>query len=175
MLIVFLSFFITFPALSNASELSGAPSASETANVAQEIRSIIRGSQASNGVWAVSVRDERGQVIIDIDASTLMRTASNSKLFSSVAILKGLGPDFTFKTRIYGDGELIGDVWHGDIHIVGSGDPSIDGLFYDDDAMFVFNALIDQLKDHGISRIEGDVFGNEHLFDDVRYPTPSRG
>lgn len=170
LLIFLLLLGIPIPAFSNSSESFSIFPATKFANAAQEIRSIIRNSQASNGVWAVSVRDERGQVIIDIDASTLMRTASNSKLFTSAGILKGLGPDFTFKTRIYGDGELIGDVWYGDIHIVGSGDPSIDGLFYDDDAMFVFNSLINQLKEYGITRIEGDVFGNEHLFDDVRYP-----
>lgn len=142
----------------------------ESPAVTQQIYDIIGGTQASNAVWAVSVRDQSGHSIIDIDASTLMRTASNSKLFSAAGILNGLGPDFTFKTRVYGDGEQIDNVWYGDIHIVGSGDPSIDKYFYDDDALFVFNSLIDQLKEKGITRIQGDVFGNEHLFDDVRYP-----
>jgi len=136
----------------------------------QQIVEVIQGSAASNAVWAVSVRDSTGRSIIELDASRLMRVASNAKLFSSAGVLTGLGPDFTFKTHIYGDGELIDGVWHGDIHILGSGDPSIDKYFYNDDPLFVFNSLISQLKEKGITRIQGDVFGNESAFDAVRYP-----
>ncbi len=134
------------------------------------IRDLISFSDASNAVWTVSVRDSTGSSVIDIDAPMLMRIASNSKLFTSAAVMKGLGPDFRFTTRIYGQGELRDSVWYGDIHFAGSGDPSIDKHHYANDTLYVFNRMIDQLKEYGIRSIRGDVFANESLFDDIRYP-----
>ncbi|AXJ01625.1 D-alanyl-D-alanine carboxypeptidase [Cyclonatronum proteinivorum] len=144
--------------------------ASELASVAERIEALISQSVTADAVWAVSVRSEAGEELVRLNSNTPMRMASNSKLFVTAGLLHGLGPTFRFRTTIYGDGELVGDVWEGDIHIAGAGDPSIDKYHYDDDAMHVFDALIRQLQERGITHISGDIFGNEGLFDDVRYP-----
>lgn len=140
------------------------------ASVADRIHSLIAQSVTSDAVWAVSVRNEAGEELVTLNSRTPMRMASNSKLFITAALLHGLGPDFRFRTVLYGDGRLVDGVWLGDLHFAGSGDPSIDKHHYDDDAMYVFNSFIRQLRDQGITRITGDVFGNESLFDDIRYP-----
>ncbi|MFW6348390.1 MAG: D-alanyl-D-alanine carboxypeptidase, partial [Cyclonatronaceae bacterium] len=136
-----------------------------------DIRALISTNAAKDAVWSMSVRDESGSVVVDIDSRRMQRTASNSKLFVSAALLLELGPHFRYTTSIYGDGRISEDGnWLGDLHIIGSGDPSINGDFYDDDAFYVFDSFIEQLQQAGINAVYGDVFGNEALFDDQPYP-----
>ncbi|MCH8567845.1 MAG: D-alanyl-D-alanine carboxypeptidase/D-alanyl-D-alanine-endopeptidase [Balneolales bacterium] len=144
--------------------------APEFSRVHSAILDLVYSNPASNAIWSVSLRDSLGNEVIDVDASKMMRLASNSKLFTSAGILAGLGPDFRFETRIYADGYLDEDRWVGDIHIIGAGDPSIDKHFYNDDPLYVFNSLISQIQEAGINSISGSVFNNESLFDDIRYP-----
>ncbi len=136
----------------------------------QLLTRLITEHEYNQSVWSISVRDSSGTEIISVNSDKLMRIASNSKLFISGAVLSGLGPDFTFTTSVYGDGELRDSLWVGDIFIIGSGDPSIDGNFYEDNPFFVFDSIIDQLLEMGIEAIDGNIYGNEALFDDVRYP-----
>jgi len=139
-------------------------------HVQSKIHNFIENSTTRTGLWSVSVRDTLGNHLLEINSDHLIRPASNTKLLTSAAILDGLGSDFTFRTYIYGDGILQDSTWIGDIHIAGSGDPSIDGEFYEDDPFFAFNSLIDQIREFGINRIEGNLYGNESLFDDIPYP-----
>lgn len=139
-------------------------------SVQSQVNQMIAHNPANQAVWGVSLRDKSGAEVISHQSRTMMRTASNSKLFVSASLLDILGPDKRFETIIYGDGELIDSTFYGSLFIVGSGDPSIDGYFFGDDPLYVFNALINQLKDLGITQIQGDLHGNESLFDDIRYP-----
>lgn len=136
-----------------------------------DMRQAIGSSAAADAVWSVAVRDETGRLVAEVDPARMHRIASNSKLFVAAGLLLELGPDFRHKTRIYGDGRLDEHgVWQGDLHIIGSGDPSIDGHFYDDDAFYVFDAFIEQLREAGIESVHGNIFGNDGLFDDLPYP-----
>lgn len=139
-------------------------------DVRWQITEAINQSVTSNAVWAFSLRDKNGDEVISLDSKKLMRMASNSKLYVSAAILDILGPGFRFETVLYGDGELRDSVWVGDFHFAGSGDPSIDGEHYNDNPLFVFDRFITQLADTGIREVRGDIYGNESLFDDIRYP-----
>lgn len=135
------------------------------------IREAISSSMAQNAVWSMAVRSQTGALLVDIDSHRLQRIASNSKLLVSAALLLELGPEFRYTTSIYGDGRLDENgTWRGDLHLIGSGDPSIDGHFYDDDAFHVFDHFIEQLREAGIKAIHGDVFGNEAFFDEQPYP-----
>lgn len=163
------AFWAEHPAAAETDENRTAASAG-TAALQDRISALIAQSVSADAVWSVSVRNAAGEELAAISSSTPMRMASNSKLFITTALLHGLGPDFRFRTTLYGDGRLVDGVWLGDVHIAGSGDPSIDKYHYDDDAMYVFNSFIRQLREQGITRITGDIFGNESLFDDVRYP-----
>lgn len=136
----------------------------------QKIHQLIDRSMVSNSLWAVVVRDSLNQPLVDINSTAIIRPASNIKLLTSAAIMDELGTDFRFSTKLYGNGNLVDNVWHGDIHFLGGGDPTIDGRFYDEDPLQVFNYFIDKLLEMGIMKVEGDLFGNESLFDDIRYP-----
>ena len=72
----------------------------------------------STAPWSVSVLDERGQLLADINGWLPRIPASNQKLISSAFALDRLGPDFLLETQLlrHGDGSL---------EIVGEGDPDL--------------------------------------------------
>lgn len=160
--------FLLFPLLILSLQFSF-PDTSN-AQLSKEIGTIIETSRASNAFWAVQIRDSQGNLIEDLNGNKLIRPASNLKLLTSAALLSRLGPDFYFETTLYGRGEQLDNVWIGDLVIEGVGDPSIDGIFYNDDPLHVFEKWVNTLISRGISRIEGDIFGFDGLFDDVPYP-----
>jgi len=72
----------------------------------------------STAPWSVSVLDERGQLLADINGWLPRIPASNQKLISSAFALDRLGPDFRLETQLlrHSDGRL---------EIVGEGDPDL--------------------------------------------------
>ncbi len=68
--------------------------------------------------WSVSVLDERGQLLADINGWLPRIPASNQKLISSAFALDRLGPDFRLKTELLRHGD-------GNLEIVGEGDPDL--------------------------------------------------
>lgn len=149
--------------------LGVSPGHSQT-QVSDTILNLITTSRASNALWAVQVRDGSGKVIESYNADKIIRPASNLKLISSGAYLDILGPKFRFSTKLYGHGMQSDSIWTGDLVVEGSGDPSIDGTFYEDDPLFLFEKWTEILKRKGIKKINGNLVGYDGLFDDVPYP-----
>ncbi len=140
------------------------------AQVSSQIEYIIDRSQANNAFWVVQVRDSSGNVLEDLNGDKLIRPASNLKLVSSGAFLENLGPDYTFQTVLYGRGYQDGDRWRGDLIIKGAGDPSINGEFYNDDPLFLFEKWYQVFDSLGITHIDGNLVAFDGMFDDVPYP-----
>lgn len=140
------------------------------AQISPEILSIIENSRASDAYWGVQVRDQDGRLVENLNGDKLIRPASNLKLITAGAVLDRLGTDYRFATHLYGSGELVDSVWIGDLFIRGSGDPTISGLFYDDNSLYVFEKWVAALKEMGIQKVDGDLFGYDGLFDDIPYP-----
>jgi len=99
--------------------------------------------------------------------------ASVEKLYTSVALLRKLGPDARLRTSVLGTGHLGPDgIWHGDLYLRGGGDPTFgDGAFnrvfelgYGPTAL----ELVRQLTRAGIRRVTGMVIGDPSLFDSRR-------
>ncbi len=134
-----------------------------------EISTIIENSRASSAVWSVQVRDSSGNLLEDLNGNKLMRPASNFKLVTSAAYLEKLGADYQFRTTLYGRGEQIENRWVGDLIIEASGDPGINGLFTDGNALFLFEKWVHILHERGIRQIDGNLIGFDGLFDDVPY------
>lgn len=134
------------------------------------IEQIIDTSKDSNAYWSMCVRDTTGKILLDIHDKKLMTPASNMKLLTSAAILNELGPNFRFRTTIYGKGHLADSTWDGEMYIVGRGDPSISGDFYDGDTFHVFDEFQHQLDSLGIKGLNGYLIGDDSYFDDQHYP-----
>ena len=99
--------------------------------------------------------------------------ASVEKLYTTVALLGELGPDARLETTVVGDGHLgPGGVWHGNLYLVGGGDPTLgDGSFnrtWEQGFGPTANELVRQLIHDRIRRVTGWVIGDAALFDDLR-------
>ena len=105
--------------------------------------------------------------------------ASVEKLYTSLAVLRELGPDATLQTKVLGAGSLGSrGVWHGDLYLVGGGDPTFGDQGFNRTWEFGYgptaSQLANQLQAHGIRRVTGAVIGDGSLFDG-RVGPPSTG
>jgi D-alanyl-D-alanine carboxypeptidase/D-alanyl-D-alanine-endopeptidase (penicillin-binding protein 4) len=82
--------------------------------------------------------------------------ASLMKLVTTSAALDLLGPAFTWRTPVYLEGQLQGDVWQGQVYLQGSGDPKF--------AVEQLWLLLRRLKGMGIGHIQGDIIIDRSLF-----------
>jgi D-alanyl-D-alanine carboxypeptidase/D-alanyl-D-alanine-endopeptidase (penicillin-binding protein 4) len=69
-------------------------------------------------VWSISVLDDRGQLLADLNGGLARIPASNQKLVSTAFALDRLGPDFRLRT------ELLRHP-NGSLELVGEGDPDL--------------------------------------------------
>ncbi len=141
-----------------------------SAQISPQIDFIIDRSRANHAFWAIQVSDSSGNVLEALNAEKLVRPASNLKLISSGAYFEELGQNYRFTTTLYGRGEQRENRWVGDLIIRGSGDPSINGEFYDGNALFLFEKWHGVLDSLGIEMIDGNIIAQDGLFDDVPYP-----
>ncbi len=137
---------------------------------AQDLNSILSTASNQEALWSVTVRDSAGNILESYNQDKLIIPASNQKLFTTAAVLDGLGSDFRYTTNIYGDGTLVDSVWEGNLIIKGMGDPSISGFMYNENRYHVFGKLASQLKELGIYEINGSLIADVSYFDQQIYP-----
>ena len=119
-------------------------------------------------IWGVVVHNlESGYTLYERNPHTLFTPASNTKLFTTAAVLEQLGPDYRYRTDVFAEGALRDSVLDGNLIVRGSGDPTIGGHEQDDDPTAVFRAWADSLRAAGINRITGNLIGDDNLFTDA--------
>jgi D-alanyl-D-alanine carboxypeptidase/D-alanyl-D-alanine-endopeptidase (penicillin-binding protein 4) len=134
-----------------------------------ELEEIFADPAFRNAHWGVLVQSlETGEVLYRRDAEKLFMPASNNKLVTAAVALARLGTDYRFHTRIASNGVTGEDgTLQGDLVVVGGGDPAISERFYDDDPTAPFSDWADSLQALGVTRIAGDMIGDDNLYDDV--------
>ena len=137
---------------------------------AQDLASIIAAAPNQEALWSVTVRDQEGEILEGWNSENVIIPASNQKLFTTAAVLDGLGSDFRYTTNIYGAGVLSDSVWNGDLIFRGSGDPSISGVMYNENRYYVFGQLVRKLKALGIKEVTGSLIADISYFDQQTYP-----
>ncbi len=121
-----------------------------------------------NAIWGIHVVDlNTGAPLFSRNARTSMMPASNTKLYTTAAALELMGAEFRYQTRLWTTGSVENGVLRGNLIVEGSGDPSISGRFTEGDRTFLFRAWADSLKARGITRIEGDIIGDDRIFDTI--------
>jgi len=127
--------------------------------------------RAIAGVRVVEI--ETGRVVFDYHGTTGFTPASNTKLFSGAFALAKLGAAYRFQSSVRAAEEPdAAGVVRGDLTLVAGGDPTLSGRAYpfeschpSGDAGAALHTLAAQLASRGVTRVLGDVVG-----DDTRYP-----
>lgn len=113
----------------------------------------------------------KNELIYSLNENKLFIPASNMKLFTTAAGLETLGNNYRFKTDIYIDGDISYSTIEGDLIIRGGGDPTFSSRFYQGNMFKVFDMWIDSLINMGITTIQGNIVGDDNLFDNDSYGT----
>lgn len=122
-----------------------------------------------NSLFGVCARTEGGRTLVSWNSGKRMLPASNMKLISTGAALHQLGADFKFETRIGYKGSIEEGVLHGDLYIVGGGDPTIASKDSIAIPRFMlmgkWKAMLDKA---GIKKVDGRIIGDGRYFDGPR-------
>jgi D-alanyl-D-alanine carboxypeptidase/D-alanyl-D-alanine-endopeptidase (penicillin-binding protein 4) len=97
----------------------------------------------------VYVEAADGTVLLAQAESKPVHPASVSKVPTTLALLRKLGPDHRFTTTFSARGRILNGTLYGDLVVASDGDPS----FVDEDALLV----AERLKGAGITRVAGDL------------------
>jgi serine-type D-Ala-D-Ala carboxypeptidase/endopeptidase (penicillin-binding protein 4) len=150
---------------------SGAAQAQGEAALKAGLRATWRGAAASSGAYVLNAT--KGTVLFQSRASTPRILASNTKLFTTSAILAKLGSDGTLPTDLESDAEAdpATGILKGNVYLHGGGDPtfgtqSFDKRFYGVGA--TEQDLAAELAATGITEIRGRIIGDESRFDTLR-------
>jgi serine-type D-Ala-D-Ala carboxypeptidase/endopeptidase (penicillin-binding protein 4) len=126
----------------------------ELADLAATARAILGADQ---GVYAETTD---GTVLLAQAADRPVHPASVSKIPTTLALLRKLGPEHRFATTFSGSGHILNGTLYGDLSVESEGDPSL----VDEDALLV----AEQLKQSGIQQIAGNLLTRGTLTFDWR-------
>lgn len=181
---VFLSVVVAIPA----------PSASPAkSDLARQLDEIITGPDYKHATWSILVVNaETGETLYERNADAMMTPASVTKLFSCAAALIALGADSTTDTSVYERGLRVNGVLRGDLILVAAGDLTFGGrtkdgktIFKDKDHTYAnsglsdaeltdtdplaaINSLARQIRNAGITQVEGEILVDDRMFPRIR-------
>jgi D-alanyl-D-alanine carboxypeptidase/D-alanyl-D-alanine-endopeptidase (penicillin-binding protein 4) len=149
------------------------PPAPRTAVVLQLQAALDRASRAAGPQTGVYVYDLDTHTELYALRATVQRPpASVEKLYTTVALMRILGPQTRLHTTVLGMGQLVGGVWHGNLYLRGGGDPTFGdqgfNRFWEGGYGSNPNELVSQIRAEGIKRVTGFVYADESLFDSRR-------
>lgn len=121
----------------------------------------------------IDIRDlKSGKVLYEKNAGQNVKPASTMKLFTTAALLDAEGPGessapTTLETtgRLDGFGRVLGD-----LYLIGRGDPNLSDRFEWRSEKNPFDQMARDVREAGITRIEGRVIGYDGLFTDETVP-----
>jgi serine-type D-Ala-D-Ala carboxypeptidase/endopeptidase (penicillin-binding protein 4) len=109
---------------------------------------------------AVAVDLSAGRTVFARHEALALVPASNQKLAVAYAALSLLGPAYRFDTAVYGEGQLVGRTWKGDLVLKGFGDPTL--------TRGDLRALAFQVRAAGVRQVTGAIEADESYFDSRR-------
>lgn len=99
-----------------------------------------------------------GQVLYERNSDRTFTPASNQKIFTAVAALSQLGPDYQFSTRLLATNKVINQgQLNADVYFQFSGDPSL--------RLRDLNSMITDLKAQGITHINGQLYIDTSIYE----------
>ncbi len=141
------------------------------ADLQRSIDALLNAPPVARALVGIQVLDlKAGVALYSRNADRLFLPASTMKLFTAAVALEKLGPDYRMVTKLV-------RAPSGDLVLVGSGDPSISGRVYPykkdtpaGDPLGAIEDLADQALAAGITRVDGDIVGDDQLYPWAPYP-----
>jgi D-alanyl-D-alanine carboxypeptidase/D-alanyl-D-alanine-endopeptidase (penicillin-binding protein 4) len=159
-------------ALLPASAAVAAPAraASQESALKRTLGQAMSASGRSSGAYVMDA--ESNATLFRWRADTPRSLASNTKLFTSAAVLGRYGVDASLATSLLGSGSLgPNGTWKGNLYLRGGGDPTFGSRAFARSAYgseASVEELADELDDAGFKSVTGAVVGDESLFDSLR-------
>lgn len=111
------------------------------------------------------IRDlSTGETLCAYQDSRQITPASVLKLVTTATALELLGSDYRFPTTLAYDGHIADGTLHGNLYIIGSGDPSLGSSHFPQPTDFL-GKWVNAVRSAGIRRVEGRVIADERIFD----------
>ena len=137
---------------------------SPVAQLQDDLSTIFNAPQFEQAFWSVLVRSaDSGENLFAINPAKLMMPGSTMKIVTAAAAAEVLGWQHQFETTVVTTAPMANGILHGDLVVVGGGDPSISER---SDVPGTLRALAGQLHSAGITRVEGGIVGDDDLLDD---------
>lgn len=111
-----------------------------------------------------------GETLDDYHPDMRLCPASVWKVVTTTAALDILGPDFRFRTVLATLGNIENGVLHGDLLLIGGGDPSLGSRHYPNGMDNMLAQWTDAVRAAGIDSIAGDVVVNTAYFRGAALP-----
>lgn len=157
-----------------------------------EMLKIMQQPKYVHATWGIYVKDtENGNDLYDLNSDKFFLPASTTKVFSVAALLHALGDDYRFKTPVYAQGKIENGRLKGNLILVGQGDLTFGGRQKGPDVIEFttldhiiansvpgvtltlqdplngLNELARQIKEKGITEVDGDILIDDRLFETV--------
>jgi D-alanyl-D-alanine carboxypeptidase/D-alanyl-D-alanine-endopeptidase (penicillin-binding protein 4) len=113
--------------------------------------------------------------VVDINTTASLTPASLQKLLTATALVDRVGADTVFTTRVVARAPASSGVIDGDVWLVGAGDPILTTKGYQQafedqaQAWTDLASLADAVAASGVTRIRGNLVGDDSRFDQERY------
>lgn len=141
--------------------------AADLAATRAQIDAILAEPRFAAASWGIQVQSlDSGRVVYAHEADRLRVPASTAKLYTAALVLATFGADYRIPTVLFAtapparDGEL-----HGDLVLVGYGDPALGA----DPAASWADTLAIALRKEGVTRVHGDLVADATRFAAPRY------
>ena len=107
------------------------------------------------------------KIISEYNSHVSLIPASTLKIITTSAALSILGPNYQFETKIAYSGNFNKEkgILNGDIHIIGSGDPTFQSEFFFNDKLTITDKIAAAIKEKGIKEINGKIIGDAYVFE----------
>lgn len=122
-----------------------------------------------NGTLAFSLKSTRdGRILLGLNQQQSLPSASTLKLVSTATVLSVLGGDYTYKTYLEYDGQILRDTLQGNLYLRGTGDPSLgsDRFKGYPGSAELLTRWTAAVRKAGIRYIQGQVVVDPTYFDD---------
>ncbi|MEA2439781.1 MAG: hypothetical protein QOH76_1205, partial [Thermoleophilaceae bacterium] len=152
------------------SPFPGTAAASPASNLKRTLNRAMSGAGSQSGAFVADAKT--GKTLYSRHGGTARILASNTKLFTSAAVLARYGPGSSLATSLVGKGSLQPNgTWKGSVYLRGGGDPTFGSRSFaraNYGTAASVEVLADRLRKAGFKAVTGSVVGDESAFDSRR-------